>query len=222
MDIGSSILYYLCTSNKISIIINLRFKGMFKELKYYLICFVSVIIVALLQAKYHFFPWSEEVSNCLQALGVFAALVVSIIALVYAKKEYKNHKKSAETTLICQYMHRYSTDKNIQAVQQYILDAALIDQKTGQIIGFNKDAKDINVPSVREKELFMHVFEELQLCIDAKMISQSTAIDLFGYYVSVFDQIEEYHSDITDYHNENYWKNYLKFANSVPKEFYLR
>ena len=68
----------------------------------------------------------------------------------------------------------------------------------------------------------MHVFEELQLCIDAKMISQSAAIDLFGYYVSVFHQIEEYHSDITDYHNENYWKNYLKFANSIPEGFHLR
>lgn len=195
---------------------------MYKQLKYYLIAFLSIIIIALLQVKYHFFPWSEEVSNGLQALGVFAALVVSIIALVYAKKEYKNHKKSAETTLICQYMHRYSTDKSIQLVQQYILDAALIDHNTGQIIGFNKDAKDIYVPSIREKELFMHVFEELQLCIDAKMISQSAAIDLFGYYVSVFHQIEEYHSDITDYHNENYWKNYLKFANSIPKGFHLR
>ncbi len=188
----------------------------------FVVLLLIIIEIAFIGILLYFFPYASEVSSSLQAIGVCGALLISLVALVYAVLEFQHHKKSAATALICQYIQRYANDKNTQLVQQYILETALIDEKTGKIVGFNKEAKPSYTPSIRQKELFMHVFEELQLCIDAKMISQSTAIDLFGYYVSVFHQIEEFHSDITDYYNENFFRNYLKFANSIPEGFHLR
>ena len=189
----------------------------------YVLIFIAIVIVLLaIAVPTYFFPYDSNVSSSLQAIGVCGALLISIIALIYAVMEYRQHKKAAETTLICQYIQRYANDKNTQVMEKYILEAALIDEKTGQIIGFNKNAKVSYTPSIYEKEMYMHIFEELQLCIEAKMIPHSVALNLFGYYLSVFHQIEEFHSDITDYNNRNYFEYYLKFAESIPPKFYLK
>ena len=187
----------------------------------YVLIFLAIVIV-LIAIPTYFFPYDTKVSSSLQAIGVCGALLISIVALIYAVMEYRQHKKVAETTLICQYIQRYANDRNTQVMEKYMLEAAQIDEKTGQIIGFNKDAKVSYTPSIYEKEMYMHIFEELQLCIDAKMIPLSVAHNLFGYYLSVFHQIEEFHSDITDYNNKNYFEYYLKFANSLPPKFYLK
>ena len=71
-----------------------------------------------------------------------------------------------------------------------------------------------------EKEIFMHFFEEIQLLIDKGMVDKDVIIDLIGYYAGVFHRIEEFHADITDYDNEDYWKYYLKFVKSIPDKFY--
>ena len=181
--------------------------------------FTFIFVAILLGLLYYFIPLEPNVSNSLQAIGVFGALVISAIALFYAIKEYRQHKKAAETSLICQYMHRYATDENVQKIKKYILEKGLKDEN-GYIVGFD-DKAVTNEPTILEKEQFMMVFEELQQCIDAKMIPLDTAIELFGYYVSVFHRIEKFHSDITDYDNEKFWNYYLKFANSIKPDFHL-
>ena len=52
------------------------------------------------------------------------------------------------------------------------------------------------------------------------MIDKDVVIDLIGYYIGIFHRIKEYHSDITDYNEERYWKYYLKFVRSIPDNFY--
>ena len=183
---------------------------------------ILLVIVLFIGILFCFIPFDNEVSNSIQAIGVCGALLLSLIASVYAAMEFQHHKKATKTALICRFIQRYANDNNAKNIEQYILEAALIDQKTGKIIGYNKDAELSHIPTIREKERFMHIFEELQLYIDSKMIPLPTAIDIFGYYVSVFDQIEEFHSDITDYNNENFWKNYIKFTSKIPKGFYLQ
>ena len=68
--------------------------------------------------------------------------------------------------------------------------------------------------------MFMHFFEEIQLLIDENMIDKDVLIALIGYYVGLFHRIEDFHSDITDYNDERYWKYYLKFVRSIPEDFY--
>lgn len=191
-------------------------------MKKYIYIFLFVIIVLLISGLLYFFiPMESNISNSLQAIGVFGALIISIIALVCAIMEFIQHKKEARTTLICQYMHRYATDENVQKIKQYIHEKSRKDED-GYIEGFDDNAKTTYEPTSLEKEQFMLVFEELQLCIDANMIPLKKAIDIFGYYVSVFHYIPKFHSGVTDYEDENYWKHYLKFANSIQEDFYRK
>lgn len=104
-------------------------------------------------------------------------------------------------------------------MEDYILETALLDEKD-TIIGFDKSKASSNKPSIWEKEMFMHFFEEIQLLINDNMIDKDMVIKLIGYYVGVFHRIEDYHSDITDYNEEKYWEYYLQFVRSIPDNFY--
>ena len=164
-------------------------------------------------------PISTEWSSFLQAIAVTVALLISGGALYYAKKEHELHKKSENITILCQYLQRYTNDPYIKKLEDYILDMALFDEDEN-IIGFDSKKQPGNTPTIWEKEMFMHFFEEIQLLIDNKVIDKNIVIDLIGYYVGIFHRIKEYHQDITDYDNERYWKYYLKFVKSIPDEFY--
>ena len=185
----------------------------------YIIAFI-VSFVAIIWILCRIIPYDPSISSSLQATGVIGALIISIIALIIAYNEYRQHKTTAKTNLICQYMHRYATDENVLKIKKYILETAVFDAE-GRIIGFNKHAKPSYTPKIFEKEAFMSIFEELQLCIDAKMISKEKAIEYFGYYASIFHRIEGFHSDITDYNNKHYWEDYLNFVNNIREDFHL-
>ena len=163
-------------------------------------------------------PFTTEWSSSIQAIAVIGALVVSLLALVYAKKEYDHHKKSEQTSLLCQYLNRYVNSETIQKVTEYIIETALLDEKEN-IIGFDNSKKPQDAPSIREKELFMHFFEEIQLHIDNNMIDANVAKELLGYYAGIFHKYEGFHQGISDYENEKYWRLYLKFVRSIPDSF---
>lgn len=156
----------------------------------------------------------------LEAFSVTGAFIVSSIALVYAIREFEHHKNNDRTVLLCQYLHRYATDENIKNVLDYINNTALFDADDN-IIGVNDEifSNYQNPPTLREKEMFMHFFEEVQMLINSKIIKGEDAIDLLGYYCGVFHKIKEYHQDITDYDDEKYWKKYLKFAKDSSEYF---
>lgn len=184
------------------------------------VCFLlSFIVLVIIFACYKLLPFSVQVSSSLQALSVCGALIISVAALIYAIKEYVHYKRSTRATLLCHYLERYANEKSIIKVINYIIDSAKVD-KTGQIIGYEHNNKNIKNPTVLEKEMFMHFFEELQLQIDEKLLEQSKVIDLLGYYAGIFHRIEGFHKDITDYNNERYWKYYLRFVKNIPDEFF--
>lgn len=180
---------------------------------------VVVIIALIILYSYGKIPTAQNWSNFIEAVSVALALFVSYRALIYAKKEYTHHKKSEKTTLLCQYLQRYSNDPYVKKSEYYIMECALLDEE-GDIIGFDKTKEATNPPSIWEKEMFMHFFEEIQLLIDDDMIDREVIIDLIGYYVGIFHRIPEFHQDIRDYEDERYWKYYLKFVRSIPDDFY--
>lgn len=179
---------------------------------------LSMIVLICFIGGVHF-PISPEWSNFIQAIAVTLALLVSGIALYYAKKEYDHHKKSEKTALLCQYLQRYANDPYVKKIEDYILDTVLLDDNEN-IIGFDKRKTSNNIPTLWEKEMFMHFFEEIQLLIDDKMIEKDVIVDLIGYYIGIFHRVKEYHQDITDYDDERYWKYYLRFVRSIPDDFY--
>lgn len=159
----------------------------------------------------------------LEAFSVTGAFCVSGLALCYAILEFEHHKKNDKTTLLCQYLHRYATDDNIKQIIEYVNNTASLD-KNGNIIGIDNNklaefSKSFSLPTQREKEMFMHFYEELQMLIDCNMVEGDVAIDLLGYYCGIFHRIKEFHQDITDYDDEKYWEKYLRFAKSSSDYF---
>lgn len=177
----------------------------------FIVCVLIVITI--------YIPFDTRWSDSIQALAVSSALIISGVALFYSKREYEHNKKSGKTTLLCQYLHRYATDPCVKKVEDYILEMALLDEREN-IIGFDKSKSPSSKPTVWEKEMYMHFFEEIQLHIDDNMIDKDVVIDLIGYYIGIFHRIEEYHADVTDYNEEKWWKYYLKFVRSIPDSFY--
>lgn len=180
---------------------------------------LALICVTLLCIIVWTGPFDTRWSNSIEALAVSIALFISGGALFYAKREYEHNKKSERTALLCQYLQRYSNDPCIKKMEEYIMETALLDENE-VIIGFDKSKVPSIQPSLWEKEMFMHFFEEIQLLIDDNMINKDVVIDLIGYYIGIFHRIEDYHADITDYNEERYWKYYLKFVRSIPDNFY--
>ena len=186
------------------------------KIHYLILIFIVVLIISF---SFYFIPFDEEWSYSLQTIAVILALFVSSVALWYARKEYNQHKKSEKTALLCQYLQRYSNDLNIKKVEEYILNTALLDGDKN-IVGYDNNKKTDYIPTIREKEMFMHFFEEIQLLIDDDKIDREVVIDLIGYYVGIFHRIKEFHQNITDYEDERYWKYYLKFVKSIPNKLY--
>lgn len=177
------------------------------------LCTIFIVLIV------YYVPFDTRWSSSIEALSVSLALLISGGALFYAKREYDQNRKREKTSILCQYLQRFANEPYIKKVEDYILEVALLD-KNQNIIGFDKNKKISSPPSIWDKEMFMHFFEEIQLLIEDDMIDKNLAIDLIGYYVGIYHRIEEFHADITDYNEERYWKYYLKFVNSIPDSFY--
>lgn len=128
-------------------------------------------------------------------------LITSFVAAVYAIVQYEDYKLAERTKLFCEYNQRYSTDKNIEEVIQWMLKVSIQDEN-GQIIGASPMRTYYN-PGIYKKEMFMRFFEELNKRIDNKHISKSDAYDFFSYYALLFDRYREFRLDITDYKRQD-------------------
>ena len=135
-------------------------------------------------------------------------LIVAGYSAWYAQKEYNKHMEEERTKLLCDYNHRYSTDKYIEYVIEWMLSIAIIGND-GSIIGVNRDIKNIP-PSIHQKEMFLRFFEELYLQIKKDKLDKQEVFNLFGYYALIFDKYEEFRLDITDY-EKNEWSDFRSF-----------
>ena len=180
---------------------------------------VIVTLLIVISATAGALPFNEEWSNTIEAIAVTGALLVSGFALWYAKKEYERHKVSEKTTILCQYLQRYDSDPIIRQMTDYILETAKLDEN-GDIIGFDNSKIPTKIPSVRDKEIFMHFFEQLEMHIENGMLERKEVNDQLCFYAGIFHRFEEFHADITDYDDERYWHYFHSFVNNIPKDFY--
>jgi len=194
-------------------------------LKLFFCCLTITLIFVGLFAIVGFYPncqratephvhWTE-ITQAFAALGTF---LVSCIAICYAYKEYKLHLDINRTAMLTKYLERFTKDENIKAVTAYIIAKSKTDEK-GNITGFDNE-KQVESPSVNQKEMFMHFFEEIQLLVERKVVNADDTIELTGYYAGIFHRIKEFREDVTDYDNKQFWNYYLNFVNSIPDSFY--
>jgi len=184
--------------------------------------FVSFVFLALVVVVFLAFIEVQCNGNmsffeaCLQAISDYGTVYVTSAALYYAMKEYGQHKAEQKTALLCDYLHRYVDDPNVAKVTKYILDYGKTNDK-GEIVSLKKWKPSLNTPSIYEKEIFMRLFEEIQIHLDKELLDKETVYDELAYYALVFDDINEFHEDITDYDDEEIWENYHKFIKGMKE-----
>jgi hypothetical protein len=153
-------------------------------------------------------------AELLTALATLGALLVAGVSLCYAKKQYEKHQEEERTKLLCEYNQRYSTDKNVECVIEWMLKTAIMG-KDGRIEKVNRYT-NTEAPSVHQKEMFMRFFEELHMQISKNKLDKHEVFNLFSYYALVFDKFEEYRLDITDYNNGE-WKSFRDFVEQMKR-----
>lgn len=141
--------------------------------------------------------WISNTIALLTFLTTFLTLIVTSYATYYAIKEYKSHQKQSKASVLSKYNERYSNDKNIEKVVQYLI----LKDKCGFI-------PPERVPDTCEKEMFLRFFEELQYAIDAEYIDKNTAYDMFAYYaLKAYELQENFVSDI----KKTEWTRFRRF-----------
>ena len=139
--------------------------------------------------------------NHIQSAVKIGTFVVTFLGGCYAVFKYRNHLQEEKRKVLCEYNQRYSTDKNIEAVIEWMVQVAKTDEKTGEIKGVNKDIKTVP-PSIHKKEMFMRFFEELNIRLEKNDMNTDEVYSLFAYYALKFDNYWDFRLDIKDYKNE--------------------
>lgn len=120
--------------------------------------------------------WNEVIetfATSTSALVASLSLVVAILAVWHAYKEYKRALKNKQSEVLAQYNERYSNDDSIRKVIEYIT--------------YSNDDK----PTVYDKEMFLRFFEELELMIERGYLSIDIVGDMFAYYFLVIWHCKE-------------------------------
>ena len=141
-----------------------------------IICVILTLFICILLASCYcilhlFYPLIciGSFSDILSALVSLGTLIVAGYSAWYAQKEYNKHLEEERTKLLCEYNHRYSTDKYVECVIEWMLQIAIMSED-GNIKGVNRQIKN-SPPNIHQKEMFMRFFEELQLQIISDTIN---------------------------------------------------
>lgn len=157
-----------------------------------------------------FIAKSSELYICfLSSIANIGIFVTSLAAALFAVLEYNRHKQEQRTKLLCEYNQRYSTDRNIESIIEWMLQIALTNDE-GDIIGVNKNIKN-NPPGIHKKEMFMRFFEELYMQIKDGRLNENNIKRMFSYYALRFATYEDFRSDIKDYEKDE-WSDFREFV----------
>lgn len=187
-------------------------------------CFL--IVIAIVLTILHYFDIKP---NCSGSIAEWGAFIVALIGVVYAAHQYQNHLKEEQRRVLCEYNQRYSTDKNIEIVVEWMLQVAKTNEETGEIEGVNRNVKQIS-PGIHKKEMFMRFFEELNLRLEHNDMNIDEVYNLFAYYALKFDKYWDFRLDIKDYKNslelrgmhevdkkkyKDYWNGFRSFIDKM-------
>lgn len=95
------------------------------------------------------------------------SLILAIVALLLAGKEYLSHKKTECNKLFSQLNRRFEKNDNMQAVVKYLRD---------------KEPEN-DRPSLYQFEVFLRFFEELGLYMKTDSLKADEVDRFFGYYL---------------------------------------
>lgn len=145
------------------------------------------------------------------ALATVITVIISYMALSYARKEYEAHKQKEESEALSSFNERYCTDEYIANVLNFLIDLS----KCKELHGVETCLiTENNPPSVNDKEMFMRFFEELQYAIEQKRLSKQIVYDMFAYYALEVDKMGE--KFVEDYHHSS-WIRFRRFVKEMKQ-----
>lgn len=146
----------------------------------------------------------EIIKNATEPKAV--EILLSLLSILWIIKEYYAYKRREEANVLSSFNQRYSTDKNIQAVVEYLMMYEDIRNKKGFTYPMPS-------PTPFQKELFLRFFEELQIAIENKSLPKDKAYDMFAHYALEADKELNFVADIKD----DCWKRFHSFINEMKK-----
>lgn len=155
--------------------------------------------------------WTDIVSaftTFSSALLAFLTIIITIIALYIAKKEYSLHKKQTKADTLSKYNERYSTDDNIKETVKELMSIA--DGNKLQTPALEKD----RTPVIFRREMFLRFFEELQNAIDKDALDKEEVCYAFAYYAMVADNCGK--DFVPDYEGTS-WQQFKLFVKAMKK-----
>lgn len=189
-------------------------------MKYCCCIFRSAIVLLLVVYVVFIILRSHFDITHIQSFAELGSFLVALSGGLYAIHQYSNHLEEEKRKVLCEYNQRYSSDKNIEKVVEWMLLIAKTDEKTGEIIGVNDEVKSIS-PGIYKKELFMRFFEEINLRIEKGDMNADEVYKLFAYYAMKFDNHPDFRSDIIDYKNESELKALSKSERNIFKDHWV-
>lgn len=150
---------------------------------------------------------SCNISQFLICLGTIAMPLIAMVALWYSRREYKNHREQTRISVLGQYNERYSTSPEINRVIAF-----LIDKTNNNSACVQETDKELAAATIRDRELFMRFFGELQIAIRKGLVDQKYAKVMFGYYAVEAANLGK---EFVDDYDEPYWSLFREFAESM-------
>ena len=180
---------------------------------------IGIIIVMCLLIYFYHCLCEESLVDIITSASTAGTMLVATISACYAYHEYLQHQKNEKTQLLCHYNHRYSTDANIKAVVEWMLDntpaiTPSSSANSGDINGCLSPTKGF--VSLYQKEMFMRFFEELNIQIKEGNLDKQQVKDLFSYYAIKFGKIDGFRENVTDY--DTNWSNFKSFVNLMDSD----
>ena len=144
----------------------------------------------------------------------FATLIVALLGLLKAFCEYEDHLKRQKTQYLLDFGKKYTEDKEIKEVVHFLEkledDNMYCSEKMKENMTYTEDA--INIHSI---EMYMRFIEELELLIRSGSVTESAALNLFGYYTTILDKYNSRWPTLN--YGEKYWNVYRSFVKRVKK-----
>ena len=183
------------------------------------LCWVLLLLWCCFNTIVQFWGCITSCSEALSALGTIITAIIAGFALFYSIKEYRNHRLQAKVTVLSKYNERYSSSPEIKNVIKYLIAREEYDKNPKLLSNKAKLRESIVNSPVRDREMFMRFFGELQAAINADLIDKEYAKVMFGYYAVAANKLGE--KFVPDYH-EVYWTLFRNFAESMSELDYAR
>ena len=153
---------------------------------------------------------SISITEFCSLIGTLTAVTTAFIAIC----RYEEYTRKERIHYLLDFGNKYISDPEIKEVVRFLEE--LEDNNLYKKESLKSDnTYEEKVLSIHSIEMYMRFIEELELLIREKAISESAALNLFGYYTTILDK---YHGRWPQLQYEkDFWNIYRSFVDKAKK-----